>query len=97
MSASIDGGPAFPRPGIPTNWAEGHHAHVGMTLRDWFAGQALQGLRSRDLSGAGESARGMNMHHNHADVCRMDGASTRLSRIAYEDADAMLAERAKKS
>lgn len=36
-----DGGPAFPHPGssnppIP--------AHGGMSLRDWFAGQALAGM-----------------------------------------------------
>jgi hypothetical protein len=31
-----DGGPAF-----PTRYHEDMH---GMTLRDWFAGQALQGL-----------------------------------------------------
>jgi hypothetical protein len=34
-----DGGPAFPRPGISTNWAEGYHTHKGMSLRDWFAAQ----------------------------------------------------------
>ena len=45
MSAKInDGGPAFPRPGISTNWGEGHFAHTGMTLRDFFAGQALAGI-----------------------------------------------------
>lgn len=32
--------PAFP---FPTN----HPAHEGMTLRDYFAGQALQGLIAR--------------------------------------------------
>jgi hypothetical protein len=31
-----DGGPAFPRPMVA--------AAPGMTLRDWFAGQALAGL-----------------------------------------------------
>ncbi len=29
MSTTInDGGPAFPRPGLPTNWAEGHFEEV---------------------------------------------------------------------
>jgi hypothetical protein len=44
MSTINDGGPAFPVP-------DSHHANGqvqyganGMTLRDWFAGQALQGL-----------------------------------------------------
>lgn len=34
-----DGGPAF-----PTVSASVHLPHHGMTLRDWFAGMALQGL-----------------------------------------------------
>jgi len=44
INVTVDGGPAFPRPGIPTNWSEGHLAHEGMSLRDYFAGQALIGL-----------------------------------------------------
>jgi hypothetical protein len=38
VSAINDGGPAF-----PNNDAHGC-AYAGMTLRDWFAGQALAGL-----------------------------------------------------
>jgi hypothetical protein len=38
MSTINDGGPAFPV-GSPT-----HRGYEGMTLRDWFAGQALAGL-----------------------------------------------------
>ncbi len=34
-----DGGPAFPRPN--TDYCVGQ---VGMTLRDWFAGQALTAM-----------------------------------------------------
>jgi hypothetical protein len=36
MTTIDDGGPAFPRPMVA--------AAPGMTLRDWFAGQALAGL-----------------------------------------------------
>jgi hypothetical protein len=36
VSAINDGGPAFPLPSEP-----GFPAEMGMTLRDWFAGQAL--------------------------------------------------------
>jgi hypothetical protein len=36
MSTIDDGGPAFPR--------HAYDGHDGMTLRDWFAGQALAGL-----------------------------------------------------
>ena len=39
MSAKDDGGPAFP---VPEN--EYQHYQPGMTMRDWFAGQALAGL-----------------------------------------------------
>lgn len=38
MTKPYDGGPAFPIETTATPWAE------GMTLRDWFAGQALTGL-----------------------------------------------------
>ncbi len=38
-----DGGPAFPRPGVDEAENESL-AQSGMSLRDWFAGQALAGL-----------------------------------------------------
>lgn len=41
MSARDDGGPAFPLQSIGPDFAPGY---AGMTLRDWFAGQALAGL-----------------------------------------------------
>lgn len=37
MSAPDDSGPAFPS-------QNGHYFEPGMTLRDWFAGQALAGI-----------------------------------------------------
>lgn len=44
-----DGGPAFARPMVPTGSNAGSMwtyspAQDGMSLRDWFAGQALNGL-----------------------------------------------------
>jgi hypothetical protein len=52
MTTINDGGPAFPVP-------DSHHANGqvqyganGMPLRDWFAGQALQGLASYVTQGA---------------------------------------------
>ena len=39
MTKINDGGPAF-----PALWHEEHYASKGMSLRDWFAGQALAGL-----------------------------------------------------
>jgi hypothetical protein len=41
MSALInDGGPAFPHHET-TSTGEPYHDHLGMSLRDWFAGHAL--------------------------------------------------------
>ena len=37
----IDGGPAFPVPGFPSEWNEPIH---GLTKREWFAGKAIQGI-----------------------------------------------------
>lgn len=42
MSTPInDGGPAFPRPSGPPQEGIDTTAKSGMSLRDWFAGQAL--------------------------------------------------------
>jgi hypothetical protein len=80
-----DGGPAFPRVG--EGFGNPNYDAPGMSLRDWFAGQALTGiyasnwftwLVSRD-----------NPHEVEAD----DAAAAR----AYKVADAMLAQRAKEA
>jgi len=48
MSELNDGGPAFPRPSGEARDGNGNSfwppGHPGMTLRDWFAGQALAGM-----------------------------------------------------
>jgi hypothetical protein len=38
-----DGGPAFPRPDWNGSWV-GPDTFSGLSLRDWFAGQALAGM-----------------------------------------------------
>ena len=45
-----DGGPAFPRAcdECSHEGAGCHIGHAGMSLRDWFAGQALVGLLAND-------------------------------------------------
>jgi hypothetical protein len=43
MSKTDDGGPAFPI-NSPSGTPEYLPTRDGMSLRDWFAGQALQGL-----------------------------------------------------
>lgn len=56
-----------------------HHGQSGMTLRDWFAGQALIGLMSND-------------EHDH---CPLFGDGKPFARDAYIVADAMLVARQK--
>ena len=45
---SKDGGPAFPKPPVMHRNEDGKLEYfgtqIGMSLRDWFAGMALQGL-----------------------------------------------------
>lgn len=80
-----DGGPAFPRP-IGNNGAN-HGREVstdfkGMTLRDYFAGQALIGILSSKFR---------DMVANVPESCRYDLVAT----DAFLIADAMLKERSK--
>lgn len=44
-----DGGPAFPHAPYSTSASHWSDGSQGMTLRDWFAGMALQWLLSGDL------------------------------------------------
>jgi hypothetical protein len=48
-----NGGPAFPIADVPYPNGNVQHGWNGMSLRDWFAGQALAGL----LAHTGESER----------------------------------------
>ena len=72
-----DGGPAFP------GWFkedEGIHYHHGMSLRDWFAGKALQGELASQNAENGEWP---------------EGHESALAERCYKIADAMLKEAAK--
>jgi hypothetical protein len=89
MKTTNDGGLAFPRPeSRGTSGAITLHGQNGMTLRDYFAGQALAGITSRSvevykkLEGSGIS---MSEIENEL--------TQRLSCAAYIYADAMLAAR----
>lgn len=75
-----DGGPAFPNDGGPGS--------VGMSLRDWFAGQAMNAL-----------VNAINSSSERAALCCETESETGMApsiqtaQMAYELADAMLAAR----
>lgn len=86
MSAPIDdGGPAFPHSAQPLdrqgNPIMENHSEWGMSLRDWFAGQALGAILSSVFSGALKSKDGSEIGPEDYAVA------------AYANADAMLAAR----
>ena len=62
------------------NFGSGHETQTGMSLRDYFAGQAMQGFL------AGSLADGTGFTAGDEDV---------VAKFSYRIADAMLAERAK--
>lgn len=80
MSKINDGGPAFPLEN-PRHLENGDlfKQFPGMSLRDWFAGQALAGL----------------VTSNVRDCLYGTQSADRYAEDAYCIADAMLAERAK--
>lgn len=59
--AVVDGGPAFPHVG--NSWVE-----TGMTLRDWFAGQALATLVDIAHHEDWSPARVAEMSYHYADA-----------------------------
>jgi hypothetical protein len=74
MAQRNDGGPTFP---TEPNTQPGFYAHHGMSLRDYFAGQALAGLAGRKF------------HKGDAG----EGYAEWAASMAYEFADALLAAR----
>jgi hypothetical protein len=78
--AKDGGGPAFPSHG-----SMGEVAQEGMSLRDYFAAKALQGLL----------AKGGNIYKKEGDELHIIPARKGIPPLAYEYADAMLAERDK--
>lgn len=85
-----DGGQAFPSAVNPASggagggggaWPPAPTTNYGMSLRDWFAGQAIGPYMSWSLSEPQEPG---DTRHS---------AAARYAHVAYEIADAMLAER----
>lgn len=87
---SDDGGPAFPHEG----WNEQGHAETysGMSLHDWYAGMALQGLapRADECATEVESLR-FNEGVRPIDMDKL--VPPIVARHCYQLADAMIAER----
>lgn len=88
MSGHNDGGPAFP---IPLNEGQSYQGHSpcdGMTLRDYFAAKAMQGVLSNSDNGGGSIEPMVTFLANpERDGCEW------VARVAYRIADAMLAAR----
>ena len=85
MTDINDGGPAFPHTGV---WHKERHTH-GMTLRDWFAGQALKGILSKPTTtcDCGDCIECVNPE-------KWERATMEANvEVAWEHADAMLKER----
>lgn len=74
VSERDDGGPAFPMQSIGPQFPPGY---AGMSLRDWFAGQALAGIMA---------------NYKFMENIRQGFGSTlpHIPEAAYEMADAML-------
>lgn len=77
-----DGGQAFPQPVTVGPNDDMYPAYPGMTLRDWFAGQALAGICSDGAALRRFQEAGLQ-------------ASEVAAQSAYAAADAMLAARQK--
>lgn len=88
MSERNDGGTAFPCEQHETQDGTWNQTfEPGMSLRDWFAGQALAGLfASRDLQIA--------ILHDSAQI-GLGAFEPTMAHAAYKMAEAMLAERRK--
>jgi hypothetical protein len=83
MNKIDDGESAFPRPDWNGSWA-GSYVFKGMSLRDWFAGQALPAVIAATAAGQHRPV------PNTGDKAGLDAA---IARDAYALADAMIEAR----
>lgn len=79
-----DGGPAF-----PTGLTAGHYSQEGMTLRDWFAGQALASIAHENPNLPDDNA----SRHDWPSPAEL---AMRRAVWSYLQADAMIAARGAK-
>lgn len=82
MTKPNDGGPAFPVPEVLIESESICHpsAYQGMSIRDWFAGMALQGILASPRTPVNKSG-------------EASGDSETIAYLSYVMADAMLKER----
>ena len=90
MSAKPDGGPAFPNERELPDHGGLSLLDGGMTPRDYFAASALRG----PVGAAYSTREGRALIYRVADAKGMTTDAT-IAQMAYDMADAMLAERAK--
>ena len=79
MTTKDNGGPAFPSDMLIGHAVTASKPFSGMTLRDWFAGQALAGLAGRNFSDGSDF-----MHREGPEIA---------AEWAYSFADAMIEAR----
>lgn len=83
------GGPAFPSSNDVRLGDMGTSGHAGMTLRDWFAGKAMQGAISNSTEGA-------YFTNPDGTTCKtQQEVAVAVASASYLTADAMIAERNK--
>jgi hypothetical protein len=75
-----DGGQAFPVPAANSHAGNMFYPETGMTLRDWYAGLAMQGMYA---------------HHVLGRFVDYNGDTGGYAEAAFLMADAMIAEREK--
>jgi hypothetical protein len=85
MAPINDGGPAFPQASAEV-W---HQGLAGMSLRDYFAAKALQGM----MADGSSQATVMRMSQQTALSDQPALPTATLARICYTIAESMLAER----
>lgn len=97
-----DGGPAFPVGGEDAiRWPQGHKnggqlfEACGMSLRDYFAGQALVGILGASVAGPHSEQEGDTamLYARDASSLETNGHMPSIAALAYRLADAMLAAR----
>ncbi|MCH8476353.1 MAG: hypothetical protein LAT56_00205 [Wenzhouxiangella sp.] len=79
-----DGGPAFPQPDTYHAGGQIEFGKPGMTLRDWFAGQIVQGMHAND--------KWIKRINKQSKICG-EKPQTVAAMSAYAIANAMIEER----